>query len=109
MCALEASLEVSLFSKIGKQNLGRWLVCLMVYILAHPRRWTLARTASVAVFCCIRKIRNTEDLTEIGRSVCLILISVLAECINHSPTTISVLFFVFCFFVIVVGVVVVLR
>lgn len=81
----------------------------MVYILAHPRRWTLARAASVAVFCCIRKVRNTEDLTEIGRSVCLVLISVLAEGINHSPTTISGLFFVFCFFVIVVGVVVVLR
>lgn len=70
----------------------------MVYILAHPRRWTLHRASSVAVFCCVRKILNTEDFTEIVNSVCLILISVLVGCITRPLSSL------FWFFVIVVGV-----
>lgn len=46
VCAPEASLEVSLFSKIGKQNwVGGCLPYEMVYIPAHPRRWTLNRAS----------------------------------------------------------------
>lgn len=50
---LEASLEVSLFSKIGKQNwVGGSLPDEMVCIPAHPRRWTLHRHICGCILLC---------------------------------------------------------
>lgn len=42
----------------------------------------LHRASSVAIFCCVRTFINTEGLTERVTSVCLILVSVLIECIT---------------------------